>query len=231
MSFKRWALETLYAPYRQLRSPMDRRAYFKATTERRVNIGSGRNILAGWLNLDIKPRPGGVWLDCARPWPIADGVFSAALCEHMIEHVPKPMAQAILAETLRTLRPGGWLRVITPDLTLFAAHVLGGGDPRDEDYLQFLRAFHGQEGLNWCDATNIIFRDYGHQYIWSAEELSAALRRAGFVDLQLGRAACPIQPVFEGCEGHPAMLHREAGVDGARIDAVEAFAIEAMKPR
>lgn len=230
MSLKRWAFETLYAPYRRLRSPADRRAYFRGAKPGRVNIGAGRNVLPGWLNIDITPRPGGVWLDASRPWPFPDGAFEAALCEHMIEHVPKPLGEFILGETLRTLQPGGWLRVVTPDLGRFAGHVSGQGDPADEVYLSFLRDFHARERLNWCDAINIVFREYGHQYIWTIEELSDALGRAGFTELKVGRAAHWVQPVFKDAEGHPRMLAREAGVDGVKIDALEAFAIEAMKP-
>ncbi len=231
MTLKRWAFENIYAHYGRARSDFDRRAYFARREDRRINIGAGRNVLPGWLNIDIKPRPGAVWLDAGRPWPIADDVFDAALCEHMIEHVPKPLGRFILGETLRTLRPGGWLRVVTPDLRRFASHIVGEGDPADDEYLAFLRKFHGQDSLNWCDAINIVFREYGHAYIWTADELGDELRRAGFAELKLGRAAHWMQPVFEDAEGHPRMLQREAGVDGVRIDALEAFAIEAMKPR
>ncbi len=224
-----WLLKTLYAPYRRVQAGGDVRTYLRTAASPRINIGSGRNLVPGWLNIDILPRPGAVWLDASKPWPFADGSFDAALCEHMIEHVPKPFGQHLLQETLRTLKPGGWLRVITPDLTWFAEKALGQGPAEDEDYLRFLRDFTGDPGVNWCDAVNILFREYGHQYIWSIEELSAGLKAAGFSELVIGRAAHPVQPVFDGVEGHPAMITRHSGADGVRIDALEAFAIEARK--
>ena len=230
MTPKRWVFENLYAGLRRASSQRDRQDYFRRHTDYRINIGAGRNVLPGWLNVDAKPRPGGVWLDASRPWPFAADTFSAALCEHMIEHVPKPLARFILQETLRTLRPGGWLRVITPDLNLFASHIVGAGDAADDDYLDFLATFNGLEEVNWCDAINIIFREYSHEYIWTVDELSRELTLAGFTNLTAGRATRWTQPIFKDVEGHPRVFEREAGVDGVRMDALEAFAIEAMKP-
>ena len=229
MTPKRWMFENLYATLRRAASPRDRKAYFASTSDYKINIGAGRNILPGWLNVDAKPRPGGVWLDASRPWPFPSETFGAALCEHMIEHVPKALAQFILAEALRTLTPGGWLRVVTPDLALFASHILGVGDPADRDYLDFLATFNKVEKVNWCDAINIIFREYSHEYIWTVDELSAAMTRAGFIDLKVDRATRWTQPVFKDTEGHPKVFEREAGVDGVRMDTLEAFAIEGMK--
>ncbi len=54
--------------------------------------------------------------------------------------------------------------------------------------------------------------------------------RAGFTNLTVGRATRWTQPVFKDVEGHPRVFEREAGVNGLRMDALEAFAIEAMKP-
>ncbi len=230
MTPKRWVFENLFAALRRAASPRDRKAYFAGGSDYKINIGAGRNVLPGWLNVDAKPRPGGVWLDASRPWPFLSETFSAALCEHMIEHVPKPLAQFILDETLRTLKPGGWFRVITPDLTLFASHILGVGDPADRDYLDFLATFNKVDEVNWCDAINIIFREYSHEYIWTVDELSGAMIRAGFIDLKVDRATRWTQPVFKDTEGHPKVFEREAGVDGVRMDALEAFAIEGMKP-
>ncbi len=230
MTPKRWVFENLYAALRRAASPRDRKAYFATASDCRINIGAGRNILPGWLNVDAKPRPGGVWLDASRAWPFASATFSAALCEHMIEHVPKPLAQFILDETLRTLKPGGWLRVVTPDLSLFASHVLNAGDAGDDDYLDFLATFNKVDKVNWCDAINIIFREYSHVYIWTVDELSSAMTRAGFTNLTVDRATRWTQPVFKDTKGHPKVFEREAGVDGVRMDALEAFAIEGMKP-
>lgn len=237
-TLKRWLFEEGYSRYRRLSAPVGRADLVKADAAPGLNIGCGRNVLPGWLNVDLHPRPGAYWMDVTRPWPLAPGQIGAALCEHMIEHVPKPQGLFIIKEVYRVLAPGGWVRFVTPDPGAFAER-LQRSQPHPEDvYLDFLHRFadagnRTDPGVrpDWCDALNLIFYNYGHRQLWSTAALAQALRAAGFVELTQTRAAAPRQPVFADAEGHPRMIRRETGMDGAEIDGIEAFAIEAMKPR
>jgi hypothetical protein len=159
-------------------------------------------------------------MDAAHPWPFAERSLDAVLCEHMIEHVPKRVGLHMLREMRRTLKPDGWVRIVTPDLTWLARRILQPASQAETRYLRFLDQFMGGRVNSWCDVANVCFYEHGHRYIWSIEELRSELRGCGFGELTVTRAGQPRQAVFAGCEGHPRVI-------GAENDAIEAFAIEA----
>jgi len=67
---------------------------------------------------------------------------------------------ALLRECLRILKPGGTMRVTTPDLDWLSAGILDGSVSRD--------------------LLNSTFYEHGHAYIYSRAELLSALGTAGF---------------------------------------------------
>jgi SAM-dependent methyltransferase len=199
-------------------------AYLRGTDSPRLNIGCGHNPLPAWLNVDLSAGRGpAVYMDATRRFPFPDGTFQAVLCEHMIEHVPREAGESLVREALRVLAPGGWFRVVTPDLEGMAALCVTEPTPQARRYLEFVASFHGRPSITPADAVNYIFYDYGHRHIYSIASLSEVLRNAGFVDVAATRAGHPIQPVFHGVEGHPGFM-------GLENDALEAFALEARKP-
>lgn len=220
---RRWLRDTLFAPAKRLTAQYELQRYLRDNPEPKLNIGAGGNRIPGWLNVDLFPPPGVTHMDASLRWPFETGSIHAVLCEHMIEHVPKSLGEHILRETRRVLKPGGWLRVVTPDLNWFSSRILAPASQAEEAYLTYLSGFLGKPVDSWCDAINLCFYEHGHQYIWSIEELKASLVRAGFSDFQITRAAMPVQDVFHGVEGHPRLV-------GVENDAIEAFAIEAMAP-
>lgn len=132
------------------------------------------------------------------------------------------MAADMIAEMFRTLRPGGVMRIVTPDLTTFAQIALNNSSPTAIEYLGQLREFLGDPTINTCDAVNQIFYGHGHRYIYSPSELSAVLHKAGFRKLQETRGGLYSNPIFEGVDGHPKIV-------GERMNEIEAFCIEAYK--
>ena len=74
--------------------------------------------------------------DLAVPLPFRDNSFGSALAHHVLEHVPLDLERAILRETRRVLRPGGFLFVVSPNtyhpqarddpdhINLFTPHAL-----------------------------------------------------------------------------------------------------------
>ena len=84
---------------------------------RKLQLGASDKLLAGWLNTDIAPATRTVtYLDAARPFPLPTGAFDFIFCEHFIEHIERTDAANCLSEAFRCLRPGGVLRVATPNL-------------------------------------------------------------------------------------------------------------------
>jgi hypothetical protein len=85
-----------------------------------VNFGSGPHRLAGFVNVDLDAscRPD-VVADLSRPLPFADACADAIFTEDFVAQLEPDGLRRFLAECRRMLRPGGTLRVLTPDLRRF----------------------------------------------------------------------------------------------------------------
>lgn len=81
---------------------------------RKVNLGSGRKPLAGYLNVD---RHAAENVDLVHdvdvfPWPFSDGELVEVASFHLFEHVVDPLG--FMAEVHRVLEPGGLLHIEVP---------------------------------------------------------------------------------------------------------------------
>ena len=222
MSFRIWVRDNLFTPAKRLSARAEVRRYLARHPARRLNIGAGGNRLRGWLNVDRFPPPGVTFMDATERLPCRDATFETILCEHMIEHVAKADALHLLREMKRLLVPGGRVRVVTPDLDWFSRRILEPvpAGAQDDAYRAFLDERNGRRDTSWCDAMNLCFYEHGHRYIWSIEELEAAMREAGFSDRVVTRAGEVRDPAFADAEGHPRLI-------GHLVNSLEAFAIEA----
>jgi len=52
----------------------------------------------------------------SHPWPFSDATFSAVVCNQTIEHLTPPIAETVLRESFRVLRPRGLLVISSPCL-------------------------------------------------------------------------------------------------------------------
>jgi predicted SAM-dependent methyltransferase len=184
-----------------------------------LNIGAQKNRPKGWLNIDKYPTFGAVYMDATNMHSLQTASFSAVLCEHMIEHVPKPTALSICKEIRRILKPGGTARFVTPDLQRMCA-VLMSPTEKEKRYVELTRARLGKPELTDVDVVNIMFRNYGHQYIYEREELRQLLLAAGFTRTTMTSANAVANPIFEDVQGHGRLV-------GEELNSLEAFGIEA----
>jgi len=96
--------------------------------------------------------------------------------EHFLEHLGVEQAVETLRESYRVLKPGGVMRIATPDL----AYLVGkyaSDSWKDQDWITAY-------GYGWiktrAEMLNICFREWGHQHLYDAEELERRLRETGF---------------------------------------------------
>lgn len=141
----------------------------------RVHLGCGRNLLDGWANLDMDGPGGVVRFDLNRPLPFPSGSVDHVFSEHFIEHVRLEQATALLTECARILRPGGVLRVSTPDLVRLVDEYRAG---RTDEWTDM-----GWTPETPCDLLNEGMRLWGHLYVFDESRPRAALRDSRFRDI------------------------------------------------
>ena len=62
--------------------------------------------------------------DIGYPLPFADNSFDYIYSSHVLEHLDFQVFQRILTECYRVLKPGGWVRMVVPDLYLSASQYV-----------------------------------------------------------------------------------------------------------
>lgn len=87
----------------------------------KINFGSGPGPVPGWINVDLDPgyRPD-VAADLSRDLPFATACADFLHTEDFIVALDLAGGEHFLKECRRLLRPGGVLRLLTPDLEKFA---------------------------------------------------------------------------------------------------------------
>jgi SAM-dependent methyltransferase len=107
---------------------------------RKLQLGCGFNKLPGWLNSDLFPPAADVWhLDVTSVFPLPSDTFDFIYSEHMIEHIPYTAGQVMLEECYRVLKPGGTIRVSTPDLNFVVGLYQGEKSDLQKAYIKWLR--------------------------------------------------------------------------------------------
>jgi predicted SAM-dependent methyltransferase len=192
--------------------------YYRQHAVRLLNIGAQGNHPKGWLSVDIEPGLGSAYLDASDMSALGDASFDAVLCEHMIEHIPKPVAAKMCAEIHRILKPRGVARFVTPDLARLARAVLDPGEA-ELAYVAHMRTHLNEPQLTVVEAVNVAFREYGHQYLYTRDELRSMLEAAGFRSI-VETTACGFgNELFRDAQGHGRLV-------GDELNELESFALE-----
>lgn len=157
--------------------------YLESEGIKKLHIGAGPNILEGWLNADIKPQSNSViYLDITKELPFLDRTFDYLYSEHVIEHVSYTEGIYHLKECYRILKPGGRLRIATPDLGFLIGLYNMQKTEAQKEYIKWAierfspeAAFHHETFV-----INNFVRCWGHQFIYDSTILELAFKGAGF---------------------------------------------------
>jgi len=199
------------------------REYLKNTEKPALQIGCGKNVLSGWLNSDIslKDSRTGIYMDAGKPFPLPDGSFDYIYSEHLFEHLTYQQAQNMLKESYRVLKPGGIIRIATPDLQFLMRLYQEPEKPIHKEYIAYSVK---NEGLPATPVyvINRFHTSWCHQIIYDHETLSAALEAVGFkspTPCEVGKSQ---HTELNGIEGHFKLLPSE-------FNLLETMVIEATK--
>jgi predicted SAM-dependent methyltransferase len=147
----------------------------------RLQLGSGQQPKAGWINVDLYASDADFQLDLREDLPFPDASFELVYAEHFFEHLEYPRdATHFLREVFRVLEPGGRVSIVIPDF----GKLLRAYAEQDAEFFQVVRV-HIQEGEpTMMHHVNYWFRQDGlHKYAYDAETLRTVLGEAGFDDV------------------------------------------------
>lgn len=201
--------------------------YLASTETSKLQLGAGPTSLDGWLSTDIAPASDQVmYLDATNPFPFENDVFDYIYSEHMIEHISWHQGAFMLRECLRVLKPGGTIRIATPDLAVLIG--LYGQDKTEmgEAYIRWITD-RFLSGIGVYKATFVInnaFRNWGHQFLYDADLMAMALQEAGFTDIKQCPTGESDHAQLSGIESHGK------NVADTEMAVFETMVFEATRP-
>jgi hypothetical protein len=103
-------------------------------TNLKLNLGCGRNIKPGWVNVDFAERENKLDIECdlSKEFPFDENCCSYIYSEHLIEHLEWVDGRRLIERCFKSLQSGGKFRIIFPDFEkIFKAYI-----ERDYDFLK-----------------------------------------------------------------------------------------------
>ncbi|HMD44856.1 MAG TPA: methyltransferase domain-containing protein [Acidimicrobiales bacterium] len=153
-------------------APLERKKASRYPLPVKLHLGSGRNHLAGWVNVDLAGQGADLSWDIRHPLPFPPDSAEAVFMEHVLEHVSYSDALRVLGHVRLVLRPGGILRVGVPDAGLYARSYVDDG----EGFIERERPGRPTKMLALREA----FQQYGHVSAYDAETLVLVMDEGGF---------------------------------------------------
>lgn len=200
--------------------------YLKLHAVRKLQIGTGQNSQPGWLNTDRDTglSQGSVYLDAAKKIPFDSLTFDYVYFEHLIEHLDFIHGERLIQECYRVLKPGGKIRISTPDLNFLIELYVGTKTVLEKKYIKWLLKNHTDFNI-FLDTfvINTYFRDWGHKFIYDYKTLKEVLNRQGFMNINKVPVGESSDKNLENLESHGLIVSEE-------FNRLESLVMEATKP-
>lgn len=182
-----------------------------------LNFGCGYTWFDGWTNGDFFHLPIRFWrknqrrtpdwmFDARYPLNCPDNYWDGVFTEHTLEHFTPVQVMRILHEMYRTLKPGGWLRIIVPDIRKAVEYYR---DRNSHPYFQ-------EKFPTGCEAIWYITQCHLHLSVWDGELMTEFCTMAGFVnarEVSFGAGSDP-EIIRDSQAREPISLYVEAQKPG-----------------
>lgn len=202
-------------------------AYLRNNSFTKLQIGTSHTSLNGWLNTDLHPaNPSVIYLDATHRFPFKDNTFDYVYSEHMIEHLDYRSAVSMLRESFRVLRPGGRIRISTPNLRVLVGLLSEQRTAQQNYYINFMvnKFLPAVDSCKEVFVINNAFRAWGHQFLYDPETLRVALAGAGFENIEYYPPGISDDENLRDIELHGKVMGSE------EINQFVAFAMEGQAP-
>lgn len=161
---------------------------------KKLNFGCGDRFREGYINIDIRPvASADMQMASWERGPFTEGSVDEIYSRHMLEHLLLKDAIRTVANWFWLLRPGGFLRVIVPDMTFHAQQLLGETHNQTTDpVVNFSHAMAGFYG--WHDPKRGGTVEDAHRWGYTQDSMFKLLREAGFRDIARSLADRDTEP-------------------------------------
>lgn len=174
----------LWQIYSKVYSPIVIKKYISSNKIFKLHVGSGQNIMNNWLNCDIGPLSKDViFTDVSKRFPFDDNFFDYIYSEHMIEHITFEEGLFMLKECFRILKPGGRIRITTPDLNTLI-DILKNHESKYDDYIEWSFKYNSLVGKNSDEVFNNFMHNWGHKFIYTKNFLKINMEKIGFKNFE-----------------------------------------------
>lgn len=209
-----------------------------------VQYGCGSSAPEGWENFDASPTlrlqrlpvvgslltrgqavfpPAVKYGDIRDGLPLAPASADAVYASHVLEHLAYQDFFLALRNTYDLLKPGGYFRLIVPDLEERARRYVTARDRGEADAsAQFLNATMlgiEKRDRNLSKVARQLLGNSQHLWMWDEGSIRAALEKVGFVDIRRCRFNDSAEPAFAQVEEHSRFYDEELGVEECAMEA------------
>lgn len=146
-----------------------------------LHLGSGSNVIKGWINYDITPLKGAKKLDLRKGLPHSDDSVDLIFSEHVIEHFTKKEGEELLHECYRVMKAGGGLRIGWPGLEkLIKAYLFKSSKYKNHviPHVEHIN-FH-----TWDELLSDSLFSWEHRYAYTSNHLKQLLELIGFRNIK-----------------------------------------------
>ncbi|MBI1770255.1 MAG: methyltransferase domain-containing protein [Bacteroidetes bacterium] len=188
-----------------------------------INLGSGALRYKGFINVDFfggKETGVDYGADLRYPLLIDDNSLDGIFCEHTLEHLTYKNVDQLLAECYRILKPGGTMRIIVPDVSLFVENYAKNNKEWFDrwEYLMFTSSTDSERSkrklVSKMSAISFVTQEYLHVACWDYETMHHYLVKNKFREIKKSAYRQSVDPMLnidlDDAERRYVSLHMDA---------------------
>lgn len=198
--------------------------YFRTHKVRKLQFGCWPYLLDGWINSELYGSDTLVPIDITKRVPVPDNSFDYLFSEHVIEHFSLEQGKEIFKEFHRILKPGGKVRIATPDLQFLVDLYKPRKTAVQKRYIKWAtQEFFPELGIEHeTFVINNFVRAWGHQFIYDFSSFEFLLKEAGFKTVIRTKPGKSKDKHLRGLEHHGNSFTEE-------FNQLETIVVEAQK--